>query len=164
MDELIFQEFKGTGNMELILDRKLSDRRLFPAIDIPKSGTRKEEKLFPAKYLEAIRKLRRTMVDLNPIEAMETLTARSRNTRPTTSCSRGSKKAVEPERGRAFGTGMFGFLKKRRRDSIRSRPFPSEWRDILVRRYSCIPASTGGSPGIGGTHSRFPGGEKVRGL
>ena len=75
MDELIFQEFKGTGNMELILDRKLSDRRLFPAIDIPKSGTRKEEKLFPAKNLEAIRKLRRTMVDLNPIEAMETLTA-----------------------------------------------------------------------------------------
>jgi transcription termination factor Rho len=75
MDELIFQEFKGTGNMELILDRKLSDRRLYPAIDIPKSGTRKEEKLFPAKNLEAIRKLRRTMVDLNPIEAMETLLA-----------------------------------------------------------------------------------------
>jgi len=73
MDELIFQEFKGTGNMELILDRKLSDRRLFPAIDIPRSGTRKEEKLFPAKHLDAIRKLRRMMVDLNPIEAMETL-------------------------------------------------------------------------------------------
>jgi transcription termination factor Rho len=75
MDELIFQEFKGTGNMELILDRKLSDRRLYPAIDIPKSGTRKEEKLFPPKQIEAIRKLRRTMVDLNPVEAMETLTA-----------------------------------------------------------------------------------------
>ena len=75
MDELIFQEFKGTGNMELILDRKLSDRRLFPAIDIPKSGTRKEEKLFAGKNLEAIRKLRRMMVDLNPVEAMETLTA-----------------------------------------------------------------------------------------
>jgi len=75
MDELIFQEFKGTGNMELILDRKLSDRRLFPAIDIPKSGTRKEEKLFAPKNLEAVRKLRRMMVDLNPIEAMETLTA-----------------------------------------------------------------------------------------
>ncbi len=73
MDELIFQEFKGTGNMELILDRKLSDRRLFPALDIPRSGTRKEEKLFPPKNIEAIRKLRRTMVDLNPIEAMETL-------------------------------------------------------------------------------------------
>src|SRR5436309_161129 len=75
MDELIFQEFKGTGNMELILERKLADRRLFPAIDIPKSGTRKEEKLFPAKHIEAIRKLRRTMVDLNPVEAMETLIA-----------------------------------------------------------------------------------------
>ncbi len=75
MDELIFQEFKGTGNMELILDRKLSDRRLFPAIDIPKSGTRKEEKLFPRNQIEAVRKLRRMMVDLNPIEAMETLTA-----------------------------------------------------------------------------------------
>jgi transcription termination factor Rho len=73
MDELIFQEFKGTGNMELILDRKLSDRRLFPAIDIPRSGTRKEEKLFPARHIEAVRKLRRMMVDLNPIEAMETL-------------------------------------------------------------------------------------------
>jgi transcription termination factor Rho len=75
MDELIFQEFKGTGNMELILDRKLSDRRLFPSIDIPKSGTRKEEKLFAVKNIDALRKLRRTMVDLNPIEAMETLTA-----------------------------------------------------------------------------------------
>ncbi len=75
MDELIFQEFKGTGNMELILDRKLSDRRLFPAIDIPKSGTRKEEKLFAPKNLEPLRKLRRMMVDLNPVEAMETLTA-----------------------------------------------------------------------------------------
>ena len=75
MDELIFQEFKGTGNMELILDRKLSDRRIYPAIDIPRSGTRKEEKLFAVKNLEAIRKLRRTMVDLNPVEAMDTLLA-----------------------------------------------------------------------------------------
>ena len=75
MDELIFQEFKGTGNMELILDRKLSDRRLFPAIDIPKSGTRKEEKLFPKNQIDAVRKLRRMMVDLNPVEAMETLIA-----------------------------------------------------------------------------------------
>ncbi len=73
MDELIFQEFKGTGNMELILDRKLSDRRLFPSLDIPRSGTRKEEKLFPKHQIEAVRKLRRMMVDLNPVEAMETL-------------------------------------------------------------------------------------------
>jgi len=75
MDELIFQEFKGTGNMELILDRKLSERRLFPAIDIPKSGTRKEEKLFAAQNIDAIRKLRRMMTDLQPVEAMETLIA-----------------------------------------------------------------------------------------
>ena len=75
MDELIFQEFKGTGNMELVLDRKLAERRLFPAIDIPKSGTRKEEKLFPKNQIESIRKLRRMMVDLNPVEAMETLIA-----------------------------------------------------------------------------------------
>jgi len=61
--------------MELILDRKLSERRLYPALDIPKSGTRKEEKLFPQKNIEPIRKLRRMMVDLNPIEAMETLLA-----------------------------------------------------------------------------------------
>ncbi|MDG2213961.1 MAG: transcription termination factor Rho, partial [Verrucomicrobiota bacterium] len=74
MDELIFKEFKGTGNMELILDRKLSERRLYPAIDIPKSGTRKEEKLFPEIHLDAIHKLRRTMVDLDPVNAMETLT------------------------------------------------------------------------------------------
>ena len=75
MDELIFQEFKGTGNMELILDRKLSERRLYPAIDIPKSGTRKEEKLFPPNQIDAIRKLRRMMTDLQPVEAMETLIA-----------------------------------------------------------------------------------------
>ena len=73
MDELIFQEFKGTGNMELILDRKLAERRLYPAIDIPKSGTRKEEKLFPEEHLDAIHKLRRTMVDMDPVNAMETL-------------------------------------------------------------------------------------------
>src|SRR5205809_76511 len=82
MDELIFQEFKGTGNMELILERKLADRRLFPSIDIPKSGTRKEEKLFPAKNIEAVRKLRRMMVDLNPVEAMETLIAALKKHKP----------------------------------------------------------------------------------
>jgi len=75
MDELIFQEFKGTGNMELVLDRKLSDRRLFPAVNIPSSGTRKEEKLYPPDQIEAIRKLRRMVVDMNPVEAMETLQA-----------------------------------------------------------------------------------------
>ncbi|MBT5927282.1 MAG: transcription termination factor Rho, partial [Verrucomicrobia bacterium] len=75
MDELIFQEFKGTGNMELILDRKLSDRRLYPSLDIPKSGTRKEEKLYGPKWIQAIHKLRREMIDINPIEALETLSS-----------------------------------------------------------------------------------------
>ena len=75
MDEVIFEEFKGTGNMELILDRKLSDRRLYPALDIPKSGTRKEEKLYGQKWIQAIHKLRREMIDTNPIEALETLSS-----------------------------------------------------------------------------------------
>lgn len=73
MDELIFQEFKGTGNMELILDRKLADRRLYPAIDIPRSGTRKEEKLYGPEVTQSIHKLRRMMMDLSATEAIETM-------------------------------------------------------------------------------------------
>jgi len=73
MDELIFQEFKGTGNMELVLDRKLSDRRLFPAIDIPKSGTRKEEKLYPPEIVPRLHLLRRGLAGLHPVESMTKL-------------------------------------------------------------------------------------------
>ncbi len=73
MDEIIFQEFKGTGNMELVLDRKLSDRRVFPAIDISQSGTRKEERLFPAEMLKQITLLRRSLAGLHPVAAMESL-------------------------------------------------------------------------------------------
>ena len=76
MDELIFQEFKGTGNMELVLNRKLSDRRIFPAIDIEKSGTRKEEKLVGLKRLQQIHVLRRVMARLHFAEAMEMLITR----------------------------------------------------------------------------------------
>jgi len=74
MDELIFQEFKGTGNMELVLDRKLADRRVWPAIDISQSGTRREEKLLPADMLHAITMLRRTLSTMEPVDAMEQLT------------------------------------------------------------------------------------------
>ena len=74
MDELIFQEFKGTGNMELVLDRKLADRRVFPAIDITQSGTRREELLLPAENLNAVVALRRTLTSMNPVDAMEQLT------------------------------------------------------------------------------------------
>ncbi|MDO4570634.1 MAG: transcription termination factor Rho [Planctomycetia bacterium] len=74
MDELIFQEFKGTGNMELVLDRRLADRRIWPAIDISQSGTRREEKLLEPDVLHAVTLLRRTLANMNPIEAMEQLT------------------------------------------------------------------------------------------
>jgi transcription termination factor Rho len=73
MDEVIFQEFKGTGNMELVLDRRLADRRVFPALDISQSGTRKEERLLPPEVLQRVTMLRRTLVDMKPIEAMEML-------------------------------------------------------------------------------------------
>jgi transcription termination factor Rho len=74
MDELIFQEFKGTGNMELVLDRKLSDRRVWPAIDISQSGTRREEKLLDANTLHAVGMLRRTLSSMHHVDAMEQLT------------------------------------------------------------------------------------------
>ena len=74
MDELIFQEFKGTGNMELVLDRKLSDRRVWPAIDISQSGTRREEKLLDPNTLHAVNMLRRTLSSMHHVDAMEQLT------------------------------------------------------------------------------------------
>lgn len=74
MDELIFQEFKGTGNMELVLDRKLSDRRVWPAIDISQSGTRREEKLLDPDTLHAVTMLRRTLSSMHHVDAMEQLT------------------------------------------------------------------------------------------
>jgi transcription termination factor Rho len=73
MDEVIFEEFKGTGNAELVLDRKIADRRIYPALDIFKSGTRKEELLLDKKDLNKIWVLRKYLSDYNPIEAMEFL-------------------------------------------------------------------------------------------
>jgi transcription termination factor Rho len=73
MDDVIFEEFKGTGNMEVHLDRKLSDKRVFPAIDINKSGTRKEELLLPPEDLSRVYVLRRVLSQLSPVEAMELL-------------------------------------------------------------------------------------------
>jgi transcription termination factor Rho len=70
---VIFEEFKGTGNMEVILDRKLSDKRVFPAIDIQRSGTRKEELLQGKDDLQRIWVLRRVLNPLSPVEAMELL-------------------------------------------------------------------------------------------
>jgi len=73
MDEVIFEEFKGTGNMELHLDRRLSDKRVFPAIDIKKSGTRKEELLLDEETLNRVWILRKLLVSLNPVDSMEFL-------------------------------------------------------------------------------------------
>ncbi|MFQ5736387.1 MAG: transcription termination factor Rho [Thermodesulfobacteriota bacterium] len=73
MDEVIFEEFKGTGNMEIVLDRKLAERRIFPAIDLNKSGTRKEDLLLSKEALNRIWILRKVLQPLNPIESMEFL-------------------------------------------------------------------------------------------
>jgi len=81
MDEVIFEEFKGTGNMELVLDRRLSDRRIFPSIDINKSGTRKEELLLADIELNRVYILRKFLSDLTSVEAMEFLLERMRGTK-----------------------------------------------------------------------------------
>lgn len=81
MDEVIFEEFKGTGNMELQLDRKLSNKRIYPAIDVPASGTRREDLLMSEEELQRVWILRKFMSDMNSIEAMEFLLSKMRGTR-----------------------------------------------------------------------------------
>ncbi|MFC1557816.1 transcription termination factor Rho [candidate division KSB1 bacterium] len=81
MDEVIFEEFKGTGNMELVLDRRLSDRRIFPSIDINRSSTRKEEYLLEERELARVWILRKVLSDMNVIEAMEFLLDKVRSTK-----------------------------------------------------------------------------------
>lgn len=81
MDEVIFEEFKGTGNMEMVLDRRLSDRRIFPAMDINRSGTRKEELLLPPEDLNKVWILRKFLNEMNSVEAMEFLLDRIRKTK-----------------------------------------------------------------------------------
>jgi transcription termination factor Rho len=81
MDDVIFEEFKGTGNMELHLDRRLVDKRIWPAIDVNRSGTRREEYLMDPEELRRVWILRRVLNDMNPVEAMELLTGRMRKTK-----------------------------------------------------------------------------------
>jgi len=71
MDDVVYEEFKGTGNMEMMLDRKLQERRIFPAIDIPKSGTRREDLLLAADELEAINIIRKAITGLKPEESVD---------------------------------------------------------------------------------------------
>ena len=82
MDDVVYEEFKGTGNMEIVLDRKLSERRIFPAIDLAKSGTRREDLLLEADELEAINVMRKALNGLKPDEATDRildLFAKTRN-------------------------------------------------------------------------------------
>jgi transcription termination factor Rho len=81
MDEVIFEEFKGTGNMELMLDRKIANRRIYPAIDIQSSGTRREDLLLDKETLQRIWILRKHLADMNPVEAMEFVKGRIESTR-----------------------------------------------------------------------------------
>lgn len=80
MDEVIFEEFKGTGNMELVLDRRLAERRIWPSIDLMKSGTRKEELLYHPSELEKVYVLRQAVADLSPIDAMNLVIGRLKKT------------------------------------------------------------------------------------
>jgi len=81
MDEVIFEEFKGTGNMEIHLDRRLMDKRIFPAVDINRSGTRKEELLLPREVLNRVWILRKLLAQLNTVEAMEFLMDKMQGTK-----------------------------------------------------------------------------------
>ena len=81
MDEVIFEEFKGTGNMELHLDRRLADKRVWPAIDITRSGTRKEELLLDPEELRRIWVLRKVLHDMNAVESMELLKTKLKQTK-----------------------------------------------------------------------------------
>jgi len=81
MDEVIFEEFKGTGNMEIVLDRKLADRRIFPAMDINRSGTRKEELLLSSADLNRVWILRKLLSTMNPADAMDFLKSKMKGTR-----------------------------------------------------------------------------------
>ena len=84
MDDVIFEEFKGTGNMELHLDRELVSKRIFPALSMDKSGTRKEELIYHPDEMEKVFSLRRAMKGVPPIEAMEMLIQRIKKTKSNT--------------------------------------------------------------------------------
>jgi len=101
MDEVIFQEFKGTGNMELILDRGIADRRIFPAVDVLKSGTRREELLVPPEELAKRHLLRRALADLSAVEATQFLIEKLQKT-PSNAAFLGSMVAPAPAALRRF--------------------------------------------------------------
>ena len=86
MDDVIFEEFKGTGNSEIVLDRRISDRRIYPAIDIFRSGTRREELLVSEEEREKVVLLRRHLTNMSPFEAMEFILDKIKGTRDNLDC------------------------------------------------------------------------------
>jgi len=80
MDDVIFEEFKGTGNMEINLDRRLVDKRVYPSIDLEKSGTRREENLYHKDEMDRVWLLRKALQSMNPVEAMELIIGRLKKT------------------------------------------------------------------------------------
>jgi transcription termination factor Rho len=99
MDDVIFEEFKGTGNMELHLDRKLSEKRIFPAINLNKSGTRREDLLMDTEELEAIWLMRRAMSNLGTQEVTEMIIDHLAHTRTNADFIQIIRKIFENERG-----------------------------------------------------------------
>ena len=81
MDEVIFEEFKGTGNSEIIMDRKVSDKRIFPAIDITRSGTRREELLFQKNDLQKMNILRKILSSMGTMDSIEFILSKLNNTK-----------------------------------------------------------------------------------
>ena len=140
MDDVIFEEFKGTGNMEINLDRKLADKRVFPAIDILKSGTRKEELLIPKEDLQRVYVLRRVLNPLFARQAMELLLDRWRRRRAArTSCRRCRRVRITTESGggnREAGDGN-------RRPARASEERVSRMVTIKVRQNGSLPSRAG---------------------
>ena len=113
MDDVIFEEFKGTGNAEIVLDRKLTDKRIFPSIDILRSGTRKEELLLPKEELNRVWILRKVLSALSPVEAMELLLERLSQDEDAT---RSSWRACRAARRRGRRSPATGKERHERRD------------------------------------------------
>ncbi len=140
MDEVIFQEFKGTGNMEMVLSRDLADRRIWPSIDITLSGTRREEKILPPEALESIVMLRRSLVAMSPVEAMEQLDQDA---------------AAVPHEQRVPGEGQVGPLTAL--DSGRIR----HWPDWILAGVNTAPVGYAGLSAVG-ARARFESRQPVR--
>ncbi len=139
MDEVIFEEFKGTGNLEIHLDRKLTDRRVFPSIDIQKSGTRKEELLIPKEDLNRVWVLRKVLTPLSPVEAMELLLSKMAKTKTNQDFlvldeqRKGIDRPIKDPGGLDAGNQRLGRLGSDRRHGSGAGPGPSP-SDVLRRR------------------------------